>query len=488
MLNHSLTVQHTAICQFRGMAAVVAKKNLGIEEFAIEELNSVPFENLMMLLTHSDKLEPILMERIIEHIEKRVKNELDKPSELLTLLNHTPKEVWFDKSHVVQKCEQLAPYMNLGEQCALLKHLAVRKQRNKLLMRILANFISESPNCLSVSQIVTVVTACSTLSFYSEKLLRKVSNDIAMNSNVIRKWSDVIQITDSFVRMRYGKEKTWSTLIRWATQNESEASIDELGRFVTVLARIGVSDGKPLARIMKKKLNRYKVRLPATWLNAVYSLAYFQELDAVIVDSVLNKSFVQQIMENSHEKIDRLRKAMTLLMINKCARVDLPSYDGPTVSREFFEQFGIQFGPESIKHAIQLKYTHKNTEHTELFLKNLFKIAPQDTHCRHADIEKCGVLVDGYVLPDPNKIDRLVSVNQWGDRKPRPILFFGWMHTKQEIESNGESALLGPDQLGLRLLRAQGYDPIVVFKSEFDFCANDLEKLNLLREKIHGKL
>ncbi|EFO93007.1 hypothetical protein CRE_10297 [Caenorhabditis remanei] len=453
------------------------------------DLQDVPFNTIVMFIRYSDssvneKILNILADALIRRIEK----ELGNSSDLLAILagKGYEKSKWFHNAKFVAAAEKLVRVMGTPEKCALLKIMGNHKQRNKLLLNTIVNSISYSNECLSVPQIVSVTSSCSSLTFYPPKIARKISEDLEKNSNVLSAWDDIVAIADAFVRMRMGDEKSWSLLVRWAAENVKQANVGQLGRFVSGLARVGEPSGKPLAAALKPLLAREKTSTPTSWLNIVYSLAYFHELDAKHADSVLNQSFVDQIMNSTMEIHDRLRKAITLLMISSAAKIDMQGeYKGPTVKKETFARFGINFDAKTIRNARQLKYSSDNKECDEIFLKTLFKIAPQDTHCQLPNVEECGAFVDVYVMPDP-ETELLVSTTQWGSRKPRPIFFYGWMQTKQNTEmESSELKILGQEQLGLRLIRANGYDPVVVFKSEFDYCATDIEKVNMLRSKIH---
>lgn len=195
--------------------------------------------------------------------------------------------------------EHLIAVTGMAEKCALIKYMANSKQRNRQLLGALVNSICYSGECLTVPQIVTLVNACSSLTYYPPKMSRKVSEDLLKNSNVLDNWTDVLIITDAFVKMRMGEPKTWNLIVRWTTENVKKATFEQLSRLVSGLAQIGEPSGKPLAKALKPHLNLLRARNSNAWLNIVYSLAYFQELDESHADSVLNKSFVEQIMSST---------------------------------------------------------------------------------------------------------------------------------------------------------------------------------------------
>lgn len=136
-------------------------------------------------------------------------------------------------------------------------------------------------------------------------------------------------------------------------------------------------------------------------------------------------------------------------MISSAAKVDMQGkYEGPTVNKETFARFGINFDAKTIRNARQLKYSSNHSECDRYFLKSLFKLAPQDTHCQLPNVEDCGAFVDAYVMPDPvyyfqlknifekkcfffQNSNLLVNTSQWGSKKPRPLFFYGWLQTKQ---------------------------------------------------------
>ncbi|CAA97769.2 RAP domain-containing protein [Caenorhabditis elegans] len=466
-------------------------QNLFLEKkISQSDLQTVPFDTLVMIIRYSkSSIDQNVIESIATSLISRIEKELANPADLLAILagDGYEKSKWFHNEAFLKKAERLVAVMGMAEKCALLKHMAVNKQRNRQLLGAIINAISSSSQVLTVSQIVSVTGSCSALTYYPPKIARKISNDLEKNSNVLAQWDDVLSIADSFIRMRMGDQKSWNLLVRWAIENVKQAHPARLSKFVSGLARIGEPSGKPLAKALKPFLVKEKASTPNNWLNIVFSLAYFQELEAVHADSVLNKSFVDQIMNSTMEIHDRLRKAMTLLMISSAAKVDMQGkYEGPTVNKETFARFGINFDAKTIRNARQLKYSSNHSECDRYFLKSLFKLAPQDTHCQLPNVEDCGAFVDAYVMPDPNS-NLLVNTSQWGSKKPRPLFFYGWLQTKQNTETSGEINTVGQEQLGLRLMRSAGFDPVVVFKTELDYCSTEIDQVNLLRDKIHKK-
>ncbi|PIC34988.1 hypothetical protein B9Z55_014482 [Caenorhabditis nigoni] len=451
------------------------------KNFKAVDLRDVPFPTLVMLIRYSDSsVDQKVLDTIADSLLSRIEKELGNAADLLTILagEGVQRSKWFYNEAFIKAAEKLVPVMGLPEKCALLKHMSIHRQRNRQLLGAIVHSISTSNQCLSIPQIVSVVSACASLTYYPPKIAKKISDDLIKNSNVLDNWNDIIVITDSFVRMRMGDQNSWKLLVRWATENVKQANVVQLSRFVSGLARVGEPSGKPLAKVLRPLLAKERALKQTAWLNTVYSLAYFQELDESLADSVLNKSFVDQVMSSTMEVHDRLRKAMTLMLISSAARVDMQGkYHGPTVNKETFASYGITFDAKTIRNARQLKYSSNPVECDGIFLKSLFKIAPQDTHCGLPNVEECGAFVDAYVMPD-EKSELLVNTSQWGTNKPRPLFFYGWMQTKQNVSNmTSEDNILGQEQLGLRLIRAQGYNPVVVYKSEFDYCSSDIEKI-----------
>ncbi|CAL2040833.1 unnamed protein product [Caenorhabditis brenneri] len=454
----------------------------------VSDLLNTPFSTLVMFIRYSNSsIDTNILDVVADALLFRMEKELVNSADLLAVLagEGYDKSKWFINKTFIKTVESLVPVIAVSEKCAILKHMAAHNQRNKQLLGAITQSISSTNQCLTVSQIVSITSSCASLTYYPPKMATKVANDLEKNSNILDRWDDVIAIAGSFIRMRMGNEKSWNLIIRWATENVNQAKIEQLSRMVSGLARIGITSGRPLAKTLKPLLKREKVSTASAWLNTVYALAYFQELDPVHADSVLNKNFVEEIMISTKENHDRLRKAMTLLMISSATKVDLKEqYEGPIVDKRTFARYGINFDAKTIIYARQLKYS-SDTSECDSFLKSLFKLAPRDTHCKSSSVEECGAFVDAYVMPD-QKSGLLVSTAQWNSTKPRPMFFYGFRQTKQNTDSlSSELNVLGQEQLAHRLIRADGYDPVIVFKTELDYCSTDIDKVNLLRKKIH---
>ncbi|CAD6194696.1 unnamed protein product [Caenorhabditis auriculariae] len=439
---------------------LVAKFN---REIPSEILDSIKFSTILdfaVRLSKSKRALPEAMRKSVEKsIEKRVSRELHKPSELLTLFNNIENKEWMKVEDISKKSRR-----TFG--CYELKRIGFSFKLHRIV---------ESDERLTVSQVCTILAACSKLSFHDARIFARTLQGIQFNANAEFSWKQLMSLVHSFSRLRIGDKKAWDTLIRLAQNIQKEATPSELSIFVGTLARMGIEDGKSFATALRSIIKKQNLN-PDEWLNVVQSFAFFGLLTNEIADSVLNKDFVQEVLFKGKFKDEkyRLYQAMKLLQINKCAEVELTGYNGPKVTKESLEGVGVTFGAESVRNARQLKYGkgYDDFECRETFLAGLFRVAPCDSHCKPSDISDAGILIDAFVLPEPDKSGRVVALRQWGSRKPRPIFYFGWGQSKQLCSNSNEDTLLGFDKLALRLLRKLDFRPpltameFVVLKEE----------------------
>ncbi|KHJ90836.1 hypothetical protein OESDEN_09309, partial [Oesophagostomum dentatum] len=133
------------------------------------------------------------------------------------------------------------------------------------------------------------------------------------------------------------------------------------------------------------------------------------------------------------------------------------------------------------------KYGKKEVEVCNSFLSDvLFKIGSPSSHVSPSCIDQTGTLFDAQIVCEQGS-SRLVPISKWGNSLPRPILFFGWGQTRQiasDVPRTEHNALLGWDQLSIRLLRAKGVKPVVVLHSDLSILSSTAEKVQFLRKRI----
>ncbi|KAJ1372719.1 hypothetical protein KIN20_034950 [Parelaphostrongylus tenuis] len=372
-------------------------------------------------------------------------------------------------------------------QAAVEKTVELLGIRDKKLLPVLSARITDHQTTLSVRQLGSLAASCAKLSYFDVRVQRRLAKDLLVDVNNIDSWADVSSLVNSFSRLRFGEMTAWNALARWVNNHVDSAPLESLSIVISGMARNGIEECRPAALELSKRVRPESANSENAWLSTVYSLAYFRALSPILVESVLNKDFVAQLLNSSTSLGERLFKALKLMQINACAQVDLESaYNGPSLELSDLESF-IKFDDETTRLARLIKYGKKEIEACNQFLSGVvFKIGSPSTHISPSCIDKVGVLVDAQIVCEPGST-RLVAINKWGDSVPRPIFFFGWGQTRQvstDTVRSEENTLLGGDQLALRLLRRKGIKPIVVLYSDLLPLSSTAEKLQFLKKKI----
>ncbi|VDL76922.1 unnamed protein product [Nippostrongylus brasiliensis] len=414
--------------------------------------------------------------------------EIDSASTLIAVLTHWDM---FDKEVSQAAAEKTAELLGsdvsccaltVGEMCSLVGRFADRGVRDRRLLPLLSARITDHRSPLSVRQLVALAASCAKLNYFDARVMRRIARDLLVDVNNLHSWSDV----SSLLRLRFGEMSAWNALATWVNSHADGAPLEAFSIVVAGMARNGIEECRPAALKLAERVRRESAPSQNVWLSTIQSLAYYRALTPQLAETVLNRDFVSQLLQSASSDGDRLFKAMKLLQINACVRVDLAkSYSGPTVGQSDLSSF-VKFNDETTRLARLNKYGKKELETCNQFLSDvLFKLGSPSTHIGPSCIDNDGVLLDARIVCEKDS-SRLVAITKWGESVPRPIMFFGWGQTRQVMDTvrTEENALLGSDQLSLRLLRAKGVKPIVVFHSELNALPSTADKLQFLRKKI----
>ncbi|KAL6740081.1 hypothetical protein Aduo_013468 [Ancylostoma duodenale] len=434
------------------------------------------------------ELKAVLKDVLITQIR-----DIDRADILIAVLAHwdlNDKEV--SQAAAVKTAELLGSdvsccVLTVGEMCSLMNKLAERHIRDMKLLPLLSARITDHRSALSVRQLVSLAASCAKLNYFDARVLRRLAKDLLVDVNNLHNWADVSSLVDSFSRLRYGEMSAWNALAKWVNTHVNSAPLESLSIIVAGMARNGIEECRPAALKLAQRVRRESAPSQNVWLSTVHSLAIFRALTPELAESVLNRDFVSQLMQSSKSAGERLFKATKLLQISSCVEVDLSSsYSGPKLGFAELEPY-LKFDDETTRLARLNKYGKKEVETCNQFLSDVvFKIGSPSTHISPSCIDRTGILLDAQIVCEEGS-SRLVAINKWGEKLPRPIIFFGWGQTRQitsddtRTESN---ALLGWDQLSLHLLRAKGVKPIVVLHSELAPLSTTAEKVQFLKKRI----
>ncbi|ETN73312.1 hypothetical protein NECAME_04310 [Necator americanus] len=200
----------------------------------------------------------------------------------------------------------------------------------------------------------------------------------------------------------------------------------------------------------------------ASWVNSHVNSAPLESLSIVIAGMARNG--IEECRPAASKLSQRVRRESAPSQNAWLSTVDLGgSYNGPRLGFPELEPF-IKFDDETTRLARMLKYGKKEIEACNHFLSDVvFKMGSPSSHISPSCIDQTGILFDARIVCEEGS-SRLVAISKWGEASPRPIIFFGWGQTRQIASDDARTesnALLGWDQLSLRLLRARGVKPIV---------------------------
>ncbi|CAJ0937116.1 unnamed protein product, partial [Mesorhabditis belari] len=401
---------------------------------------------------------------------------------------------------IASSAKKLLPVMNVDELVSLIEQFASRGNRDKECIDQAINRIVMSSQSLSVNQGVILLTSLCRLHIFDARIIRKIVNDLNEKGLMeLKDWNQVTSLANSLTRLRVANPTLWNMLGQWVVEKFASKDVEKIGLFVSGMAHLGVVDkhGRELATRLAKILDKQKAKSENVWLSSMTSLAYYGVLPGHLAETILNKDFVAHLCNSLKQSPENtMYHLLRIMRINSYVKNCIQDYHGPTfdLAKEF------RAIPEMTQIARKLKYGGNSKEEGD-FLDILYKVTPL-SHCRAPRLHESGTYVEAEIKPVEFGSTKCIAVNEWAnditDKKTRPILYFPWnqIHYTYDLTTSNkkdtdvdddhgrESRLLGFHQMGIQLLRMEGYNPLVILDTELRQHAEISETISYLKKEF----
>uniref|UniRef100_A0A7E4W5J8 RAP domain-containing protein n=1 Tax=Panagrellus redivivus TaxID=6233 RepID=A0A7E4W5J8_PANRE len=480
--NDSVKLSHTLASFFSKLCAQV---EAGLQA-KTEDLNATTAINFYCdVKPYFSKLSPGLKE-ITETSVLRKISEVHTSSSIIRLLQSLNGKEFNDmkfNTPILAKVEELVPIMLNGERISVMATLAAHKCRKYELLQSIAEGIRSYTDILTCSQIVRLSNAIVELSFYHQRLVSRICQDLLNSTSSIRQWGHVTSIINLLAKARVTDEKIWLAIIEWMRQHLKNAPYSDLRFCFSALVGSGLPPKHfaDISATVAKKLQPGTKEQPKRWLNIVWSLAVVDALSPKLAESVLCEDFKKEVL-SSVVSTERTFIAQKLLQISSAATHGIPNYRGSTVQK--FDN-DVNTSVQSFR---QLKYG-KNLAFADQFMTYLSVIIPGG--CASQVDQSVGALIDALYIFD-SSTNKLASLNSVLSDPLKPlagknvVLYFNDNHFSRGFtdEDDGKRRLLGVYQMNVRHLKASGASVVVVTEHELQQCSDSVSRLKLIKEKL----
>ncbi|PAV63808.1 hypothetical protein WR25_03222 [Diploscapter pachys] len=420
---------------------------------------------------------------------------IDLPSKLLEVLKCPQLNVAIAKLLTQKSCD-LLPMMNTNELISLLWHYAQLGVRPQNLVTRLPQFLVNQKSTVGANQIVRLASACMKLTLTDQRLINRLCSDINYGINSFQKVNDLTSVMNSLVRLRVGNVSTWKAMINWVLSHQVDIPLPPLTTFVGGLAQIGCWEGREVAAIAAKRVFRPLTGMnEIRWLSLIHAFAYFKVLSTGLVETVLNKSFIEAVFKSQGNDASKLFAAQKLLQISGCAQYEMQNYNGQLFTFEDlrkidgFPQF--ESDRKMVNLAGELRFSKEGYEGylNNFMVPVLQNVVPPSVKQEHS-LDQFGSWIDAVIVRN-EETSSLLPVKEWKpDSRKVPIIFVPERRTKiPTLLTHAEQPifdLLGPDQLSIRLMhKVNRAEPILIFESDLNQTSNTtVAKIASLKEII----
>ncbi|VDO44786.1 unnamed protein product [Onchocerca flexuosa] len=239
---------------------------------------------------------------------------------------------------------------------------------------------------------------------------------------------------------------------------------------------------KETSRYLCEQLTSTSVDLSRTWLSTVYALATCDRLSRELAQTVLQPSFVANVLE----RLTGFRKLMavtTIAQVQHFLKAILDkSYNGPLVNILDLMQFSSATVNDM---ALKLRYGKSEEGNVRYFHSLLHKLVPVNSHAFPPALNEDGIFVNAVIKLDV-KGNRFVPLSHFEETKvPRlAVIYLSWKDRTLPCSDEDKSTLMGPPLLNMRLLKARGFIPVLFSQDDFDSNTSLKQQFTSIKAKL----
>uniref|UniRef100_A0A8R1XX17 RAP domain-containing protein n=1 Tax=Onchocerca volvulus TaxID=6282 RepID=A0A8R1XX17_ONCVO len=409
-------------------------------------------------------------------------SEITEPKDIISVMACWNKSnSWFNM--FIEKAKSCVSSMSSDELIGMMASLAKSSSRPPHVLRLICNTFEQNKKDLTVNQLVLLAQSAAKLRFMDSRLRRIIAEETFANISHFTKWSQINMIVNSMAKLQIGYLPAWNAVAAWINNNQMNAAPAELSYAVHWCAIAGKGDLiKETSGYLCEKLTSRSVDLSKTWLSTVYALATCDRLSPELAQTVLQPSFVVNVLEG----LSGFRKLMavtTIAQVQHFLKAILDkSYNGPSVDILDLMQFSSATVNDM---TLKLRYGKSEEGNVQYFHSLLHKLVPVNSHAFPPALNEDGIFVNAVIKLDV-KGNRFVPLSHFEETKvPRlAVIYLSWRDRTLPCGDDDKSTLMGPPLLNMRLLKARGFIPVLFSQDDFDSNTSLKQQFTRIKTKL----
>ncbi|KAL3837326.1 hypothetical protein ACJMK2_022691 [Sinanodonta woodiana] len=297
---------------------------------------------VQVLLLHHEHQETELRKQTFQRaIEVCRKRWVEIPSSSITLLMGICKEDSSFLSKLEERALDVIESLTTNNLYFILYQHALQKHRNTPLIKAIVYHITKNNVYnFNVVKLRNMFYACCILNIYDVNLLAKLTTSLRNQITAVSNYVIPASVISSFGVLRWYDYDMLNMLI---SRIEHELHIMPDKDITAVLRTLSCLNYPCVERLgfVQKCMHEIKSLInenPTVWLEMVWCLAVLEQADADLITSVLEPSFIQEvIMKNVSSSYDLAVCNVRLQNLFGTAKLDLPDYSGPSLPDDIAE-------------------------------------------------------------------------------------------------------------------------------------------------------
>ncbi|CAG9538683.1 unnamed protein product [Cercopithifilaria johnstoni] len=413
-------------------------------------------------------------------------SEITEPKDIVSVIAYWNKsDSWFNI--FVEKAKSCISSMSSSELIDMMSSLANSSCRPPHVLRLICDAFEQNKKDVTIDQLVLLAQSAAKLRFMDNRFRRIIAEETLTNISRFTKWSQINAIVHSMAKLHIGNLKTWNAIAAWINNNQMNAAQTELSYAVHWCAIGGKGDLiQEASGYLCEKLACSNIDSPKMWLSTVYALAACDRLSPELAQTVLQPSFVANVLEG----LSGFRKLMALITIAQVQHflksILNKTYKGPSV--DILDLMQISSTTLSDM-ALKLRYGKSDEGNVRYFHSLLHKLVPVNSHAFPPALTEDGIFINAIIKLDV-KGNRFVPLSHFEETKvPRlAVIYLSWRDRTLPYDDDDKSTLMGPALLNMRLLKARGFIPVLFSQDDFDSNASLKQQFIRIKTKLEEAL
>ncbi|KAI4497159.1 hypothetical protein M0802_007643 [Mischocyttarus mexicanus] len=212
----------------------------------------------------------------------------------------------------------------------ILKTLSYNNDRNVPLLKTLTCNIAVYSKQLNIRMCGDILYSLAVLNYLEEMLLEKIMTCLLDELHNNKNSTAISSIAMSLKILKYKNCKVLDAIYEWVNNNLASLRFKDFNSIIGCLAVLGhIPENMDILQDYINSLNPEVTTDKELWLDFVWSLTLLNRASQTHISSVLNHTFVENILLKSKAKVKI--NTLKLLNINGAARTIMKDYNGPYI-------------------------------------------------------------------------------------------------------------------------------------------------------------